>query len=275
MKLAKRGVLTTLSLLETLILAIVQGVTEWLPISSSGHLVVVQQYLLHEPPPLLFDVALHIGTLCVVLVVFWRELMSILKALVRFDFKSEEGKLGVFIAVGSIPTALIGYFFHDVLESFFYNVLVVGMALVVNGVVLFFSELREDGRRVGFLDSLLIGVAQGTAIVPGISRSGLTIATALLRKVEKKTAFAFSFLLSVPAVIGATILESARAWASSDLVIGGVDIATMLFGVVVSMIIGYISLKLLQKIVMSKRLHLFGYYCWIAGIGIILYHFLL
>ena len=275
MKLAKRGVLTTLSLLETLILAIVQGVTEWLPISSSGHLVVVQQYLLHEPPPLLFDVALHIGTLCVVLVVFWRELMSILKALVRFDFKSEEGKLGVFIAVGSIPTALIGYFFHDVLESFFYNVLVVGMALVVNGVVLFFSELREDGRRVGFLDSLLIGVAQGTAIVPGISRSGLTIATALLRKVEKKTAFAFSFLLSVPAVIGATILESARAWASSDLVIGGVDIATMLFGVVVSMIIGYISLKLLQKIVMSKRLHLFGYYCWIAGIAIILYHFLL
>jgi len=275
MKLAKRGVLTTLSLLETLILAIVQGVTEWLPISSSGHLVVVQQYLLHEPPPLLFDVALHIGTLCVVLVVFWRELMSILKALVRFDFKSEEGKLGVFIAVGSIPTALIGYFFHDVLESFFYNVLVVGMALVVNGVVLFFSELREDGRRVGFLDSLLIGVAQGTAIVPGISRSGLTIATALLRKVEKKTAFAFSFLLSVPAVIGATILESARAWASSDLVIGGVDIATMLFGVVVSMIIGYISLKLLRKIVMSKRLHLFAYYCWIAGIAIILYHFLL
>jgi len=275
MKLAKRGVLTTLSLLETLILAIVQGVTEWLPISSSGHLVVVQQYLLPEPPPLLFDMALHIGTLCVVLAVFWRELVSILKALVRFDFKSEEGKLGVFIAVGSIPTALIGYFFHDVLESFFYNVLVVGMALVVNGVVLFFSELREDGRRVGFLDSLLIGVAQGTAIVPGISRSGLTIATALLRKVEKKTAFAFSFLLSVPAVIGATILESARAWASSDLVIGGVDIATMLFGVVVSMIIGYISLKLLRKIVMSRRLHLFAYYCWIAGIAIILYHFLL
>jgi len=275
MKLAKRGVLTTLSLLETLILAIVQGVTEWLPISSSGHLVVVQQYLLPEPPPLLFDVALHIGTLCVVLAVFWRELISILKALVRFDFKSEEGKLGVFIAVGSIPTALIGYFFHDVLESFFYNVLVVGMALVVNGVVLFFSELREDGRRVGFLDSLLIGVAQGTAIVPGISRSGLTIATALLRKVEKKTAFAFSFLLSVPAVIGATILESARAWASSDLVIGGVDIATMLFGVVVSMIIGYMSLKLLRKIVMSRRLHLFAYYCWIAGIAIILYHFLL
>ena len=275
MKLAKRGALTTLSLIETLILAIVQGVTEWLPISSSGHLVVVQQYLLHEQPPLLFDVALHVGTLCVVLVVFWRELISILKALVRLDFKSEEGKLGVFIAVGSIPTAFIGYFFHDILESFFYNVLVVGIALMVNGVFLFFSERRGDGRRVDYLDSLLIGVAQGTAIIPGISRSGLTIAAALLRKVEKRAAFAYSFLLSVPAVIGATILESARVWASNELVISSVDIATMLFGVVVSMIIGYISLKLLQKLVMQKKFHLFAYYCWIVGIAIVLYHFLL
>ncbi len=264
--------MTTLSLIETLILAIIQGVTEWLPISSSGHLVVVQEYLLHEPPPLIFDVALHIGTLCVILAVFWRELISILKALVRLDFKAEEGKLGILIAVGSIPTALIGYFFHDILESFFYNVLVVGIALMVNGVFLFFSERRGDGRRVDYSDSLLIGVAQGTAIIPGISRSGLTIATALLRKVEKRAAFTYSFLLSVPAVIGATILESARVLASDELVMGGLDIVTMLFGVVVSMIIGYISLKLLQKIVMSKRLHLFGYYCCLAGIVIILYH---
>ncbi len=272
MKLAKRRPVTTLSLIETLILAIIQGVTEWLPISSSGHLVVVQEYLLHEPPPLIFDVALHIGTLCVILAVFWRELISILKALVRLDFKAEEGKLGILIAVGSIPTALIGYFFHDILESFFYNVLVVGIALMVNGVFLFFSERRGDGRRVDYSDSLLIGVAQGTAIIPGISRSGLTIATALLRKVEKRAAFTYSFLLSVPAVIGATILESARVLASDELVMGGLDIVTMLFGVVVSMIIGYISLKLLQKIVMSKRLHLFGYYCCLAGIVIILYH---
>jgi undecaprenyl-diphosphatase len=264
-----------LSLIETLILAIIQGITEWLPISSSGHLVVVQQYLLPEQPPLIFDVALHIGTLCVVLAVFWRQLISILKALVRFDSKSDEGKLGILIAVGSIPTALIGYFFHDILESFFYNVLVVGTALVVNGVFLFFSERRRDGRRVDYLDSSVIGVAQGIAIIPGISRSGLTIGTALLRKVEKKTAFAFSFLLSVPAVIGAAISESARAWASDELIISGVDTATVLFGVIVSMIIGYISLKLLQKMVMREKFHLFAYYCWIAGMAIILYHFLL
>jgi len=208
----------------------------------------------------------------VVLTVFWKEIVGILKALVKLDFKAEEGKLGILIAVGSIPTALIGFFFHDILESFFYNVLVVGIALMVNGVFLFFSERRGDGRRVDYLDSLLIGVAQGTAIIPGISRSGLTIATALLRKVEKRSAFTYSFLLSVPAVIGATILESSRVLASNELVMGGLDIVAMLFGVVVSMIVGYISLKLLQKLVMQEKFHLFAYYCWIAGIAIILYH---
>jgi undecaprenyl-diphosphatase len=231
----------------------------------------VQEYL-HEQPPLIFDVALHIGTLFVVLAVFRREIIGILKALVRLDFKAEEGKLALFITVGSVPTALIGYFFHDILESFFYNVLVVGVALVVNGVSLFVSERRRDGRKLDYLDSFLIGVAQGIAIIPGISRSGLTIATGLLRKVEKRTAFTYSFLLSVPAVIGATILESASACASNELVNSEVDIATMLFGVVVSMIIGYVSLKLLQKLVMREKFHLFAYYCWIAGIMIILYH---
>ncbi|MFQ5758584.1 MAG: undecaprenyl-diphosphate phosphatase [Candidatus Bathyarchaeia archaeon] len=261
--------------METLILAIIQGITEWLPISSSGHLVIVQKYLLHEQPPLIFDVALHIGTLCVVLAVFWRDIVGVLKALFRLDFKADEGRLALFIAVGSIPTALIGYFFHDILESFFYNVLVVGVALVVNGIFLFFSKRRGDDKKLDYLDSLLIGIAQGTAIIPGISRSGLTITAGLLRKVEKKTAFTYSFLLSVPAVIGATILEFSSAYASNELVIGGVDIATMFFGVVVSMVTGYVSLKLLQKLVMSEKFHLFAYYCWLAGMVIILYHYFL
>jgi undecaprenyl-diphosphatase len=211
----------------------------------------------------------------VVLAVFRREIVGILKALVRLDFKAEEGKLALFIAVGSVPTALIGYFFHDILESFFYNVLVVGVALVVNGVFLFVSQLRGDGRKLDYLDSFLIGVAQGIAIIPGISRSGLTIATGLLRKVEKERAFTYSFLLSVPAVIGATISELARACAPNELVIGGVDSATILFGVVVSMIIGYLSLKILQKMIIGEKFHLFAYYCWTVGMVIMLcYSFL-
>jgi len=163
------------SLIETLIQAIIQGITEWLPISSSGHLVIVQQYLLHEQPPLIFDIALHIGTLFVIVAVFWKEIIGVLRALIRLNFETEEGKLALFIVVGSIPTAFIGYVFRDILESLFHSVLIVGVALVVNGSFLFISERRADGRELTYLDSLLIGIAQGVAIIPGISRSGATI----------------------------------------------------------------------------------------------------
>jgi len=263
------------SLIETLIQAIIQGITEWLPISSSGHLVIVQQYLLHEQPPLIFDIALHIGTLFVIVAVFWKEIIGVLRALIRLNFETEEGKLALFIVVGSIPTAFIGYVFRDILESLFHSVLIVGVALVVNGSFLFISERRADGRELTYLDSLLIGIAQGVAIIPGISRSGATMTTGLLRRVEKRATFSFSFLLSVPAIVGAAISESARFCASNEVVIGSVDMAVLLFGVVVSMIVGYISLKSLQKLVMRGSFHIFAYYCWLAGTAIILGHFLL
>jgi len=118
---------------------------------------------------------------------------------------------------------------------------------------------------MGIRDSLLIGLAQGVAIIPGISRSGITVATGLLRKISKATAFRYSFLLSVPAVIGATVMES------KDLILGNMDMAPMFLGTTISMIVGYGSLKLLQKIVMNEKFHLFAYYCWTVGIAIILF----
>jgi len=206
---------------------------------------------------------LHVGTLFAVLAVFWRDIIEIVKALVRLDFKTDEGKLALFLAVGSVPTALIGFFFHDIFESFFYNLLVVGIALLITGFVLFVSERRKNNRKLNYLDSLLIGVAQGVAITPGISRSGVTIATGLLRKVKKETAFKYSFLLSIPAVIGATIMES------RELVVGDVDAVAMFLGAIISMIVGYVSLKFLQKIIVEEKFHLFAYYCWIVGLIIV------
>jgi len=247
-----------------LILAVVQGVTEWLPVSSSGHLVIVQGYF-DLKPPLIFDVVLHVGTLCVVLVAFWEDIVKILKALVRLDFKAEEGKLALFIVVGSVPTAVMGYLFHDIFESLFYNVFAVGTALLFTGLFLYVSERRRDRKELDFLDSLLIGTAQGIAIIPGVSRSGLTIAMGMLRGVKKETAFKYSFLLSVPAVIGAAIIES------KDLVIGSLDMMTLLLGAVTSMIVGYVSLKILLWMVMGERFHLFAYYCWIAGATIVVF----
>jgi undecaprenyl-diphosphatase len=233
--------------------------------SSFGHLVIVEEYLGLELP-LIFNVMLHLGTMFVVLVVFWRDIINIVKALVSLDFKTDEGKLALFIAVGSVPTALIGFFFHDIFESFSHNLLAVGVALLITGFVLFVSERRKTDRELSYLDSLLIGTAQGIAITPGISRSGVTIATGLLRRVKKEIAFKYSFLLSVPAVIGATAMES------RDLVVGNVDVVALFLGAITSMIVGYISLKFLQKIVMKEKFHLFAYYCWIVGLITVFFH---
>jgi undecaprenyl-diphosphatase len=254
-----------LTLIDILILAVVQGITEWLPISSFGHLAIVEEYLGLELP-LIFNVMLHLGTMFVVLVVFWRDIINIVKALVSLDFKTDEGKLALLIAVGSVPTALIGFFFHDIFESFSHNLLAVGVALLITGFVLFVSEMRKTDRELSYLDSLLIGTAQGIAVTPGISRSGVTIATGLLRRVKKEIAFKYSFLLSVPAVIGATAIES------RDLVMGNVDWVALFLGAITSMMVGYISLKFLQKIVMKEKFHLFAYYCWIVGLITVFFH---
>jgi len=212
---------------------------------------------------LIFDVMLHVGTLCAVVLMFWREIVEILKALVRLDFKTEEGKLALYIVVGSVPTAFIGLLFHDIFESFFYNLFAVGIALLITGSFLYVSERRKNGEELGLLDSLLIGVAQGISIIPGISRSGATITTGLLRKVEKEKAFRYSFLLSIPAIIGATVTESMR------VNVVNIDVAVMFLGVLTSMIVGYVSLKLLLKIVLKEKFHLFAYYCWTVGAIII------
>jgi len=128
---------------------------------------------------------------------------------------------------------------------------------------LYVSERRKNGEELGLLDSLLIGIAQGIAIIPGISRSGATITTGLLRKVEKEKAFRYSFLLSIPAIIGATVTESMRV--NMD----NVDVAVMFLGVVISIIVGYVSLKLLLEVVLKEKFHLFAYYCWTVGAIII------
>jgi undecaprenyl-diphosphatase len=251
------------TLLEVFILAIVQGLTEWLPISSSGHLVITQK-LLGLNLPLIYSVILHFGTLIVVLTVFRKDIADIIKAMAKHDFQTQQGKLALFIVVGSIPTAIVGFVLHDFFESLFSNLPVVGAALVITGAMLFISEKRTGNKKMNTTDSMLIGLAQAIAIIPGISRSGATISTALLRKIDKTTAFKYSFLLSAPAIAGATFMESQK------LVLNNINPLPLLLGAIISMIVGYASLKLLQKIVMNEKIHLFSIYCWLAGATIIL-----
>lgn len=249
-------------LIEILILAVIQGVTEWLPLSSSGHLAIAQQFFdlqLSNQAEVAFDVLLHVGTMCVVLLAFRKDIVSILKALAYRDFEKEEGKLAIFIIVGSIPTAIIGFLFQSFFESLFFNPLAVGVAFVATGCFLFVSERRKTGKDLGCVDSLLIGTAQAIALIPGVSRSGATIATGLLRKVKREKVFRYSFLLSVPAVLGATVVKS------RDLVTANIDVIPMFIGVLTSMVVGYVSLKLLSTIVIKKKFHFFAYYCWVTG----------
>jgi undecaprenyl-diphosphatase len=263
----------TLTLIDILILGVVQGITEWLPVSSSGHLAIIQNYLglnSKEHPLIFIDIMLHVGTLGVVLLAFREDIVKIVKAAVRLDFKTEEGKLALFILVGSVPTALISFTLRSIFESFFENLLAIGIALLVTGFFLFASERRKNDKELDFFDSVIIGIAQGFAFIPGISRSGVTIATGLLRKVKKEAAFRYSFLLSIPAIIGTAIASTITEFRS--LSTQDIPVPLILFGVITSMILGYASFKLLQKMVMKGRFHMFAYYCWVVGAIIIFYH---
>jgi len=256
-----------MDLIQILILAIIQGVTEWLPISSSGHLAIAQNYFgIESESILIFDIATHIGTIFVVLIAFRKDVVGILKAFFRADFESEEGKMALFIIVGSIPTAIIGFLllYYDIIERFFSNSLMVGFALVVTGTYLYVSRHVKDGKELNHIDSMLIGIAQGLATVPGLSRSGLTISTGLLRKVKGEKALKYSFLLSIPAVFGAMVAAIVKNHAG--LMVGDLDFGLTVLGAITSFVVGYISLKLLQTIFIKQKFHLFAYYCWIAGL---------
>lgn len=255
-------------LIETVILGIIQGLTEWLPISSSGHLRIAEKFLGLEVP-ILFDVILHLGTLTVILFFFRSDVKKILSALARLDFKTDYGRLIPLIIVGTIPTALIGLAFSIFLENFFREVLTVAVALLACGFVLYSAKAaKEKTGDIGYFAALLIGIAQGIAVIPGLSRSGLTIATALLLGIEREKAFKFSFLLSVPAVIGAfglTLHTHFSALAASNL--GWVEVFA---GVAAAVIVGYLSLKLLWKVLAKKGFHFFAFYCWAFGVFLIL-----
>jgi len=261
-----------MDIIQTLILAIIQGITEWLPISSSGHLAIAEKYF--GKSSLTFDIALHIGTIFVVLITFRKDVIDIVKAFFRGDFESEEGKLALFIIVGSIPTAIIGFLllYSDIIETLWSNMPIVGSALLITGIFLYASRHVKDGKELNYLDSLLIGIAQGVATIPGISRSGFTISTGLLRKVKREKIFKYSFLLSIPAVLGAMTATIVKEHA--NLTIGSTDLGFTVTGVITSFVVGYLALQLLQKIFMKQKFHLFAYYCWIIGLATVCLYFL-
>lgn len=260
---------------QAAVLGVVQGLTEFLPISSSGHLVLGQRLLGFSEPALMFDVALHVGTLAAVIVVFWEDLFSILRGL--FVYRDQEGRRGRrllwLVVVGSIPTALMGLLLKDIFESMFASLLTVGLALLLTGWLLMATALvtrrDRDLERVGVGRALLVGLAQGMAITPGISRSGATISTALLLGLDRRLAAHYSFVLSIPAILGALALQVHDLGPPTQA-----QLTPMLVGGLTSAISGYAALRVLLRIVQAGRFHWFAPYCFALGLAALAWNFL-
>lgn len=230
--------------------------------SSSGHLVIFQHLLGIQEPPLTFDTLVHLGTLIPVFVVFWPDIAEILK--------KPFSRLPILVVVGCIPAAAMGILLEPVFEKAFESLLVVGIGLLITGFILVLAEklstrdLRnKNWSTMTAWDAILIGVMQGIAITPGISRSGSTIAGSLLRGLNREYAARFSFLLSIPVIMGAGLLQL------KDLPAGafaGLNWIPYLVGPAVAAVSGYVAIKLVLRFVKSGRLSVFSYYCWAVGL---------
>lgn len=254
-----------MSLLDAIVLGLLQGLTEFLPVSSSGHLAILEHVWRLDPAVRLpLATLLHLGTAGAMLVYFAKRL-----ALVAADCfgrdplrRCRSWRLVGFIVVGSVPAAIVGLLLHDRIEAAFANPVLVAAMLLVTGAVLFGTRfVRADGRPLGWGRAIIIGIAQAIAILPGISRSGATIAAGVYAGVGREESFEFSFLLAVPAILGAALLELRKTELSL------LDPSATAAGVLVALVSGIGALALLRRAVVGRRLYLFAFYCWLAGLA--------
>ena len=253
-----------MNLYEALVLGVVQGLTEYLPVSSSGHLVLLQKIFGIKENVLLFDILVHLGTLVPLLIIFRAEIWEIIK--------KPWGRLPLLIIAGTIPTALIGLGFRDFFERLFVSGSTLGIEFIITGLILWLAERQKSGRKeldkTTFLDAIFIGVAQGLAILPAISRSGLTISGALVRGLNREWAAKFSFLLSIPAILGAAILDL-RNFIGQNLDFSSNELLPFIIGFLAAMLSGYFAVKFMLEILRKGKLTWFSYYVWILGVIIL------
>lgn len=256
---------------NTSILGLIQGLAEWLPISSTGHLKVAEHYLGLTTTPL-FNLILHLGTLIVVVFYFRKEVQNVLTALAHLDFKSEYGKMIPLIIAATIPTAVIGLVYVKYLEDTLQQLLVIGITFIVGATLVYTSKAgKENTDTITYPMALMMGVAQGLAIFPGLSRSGATISAALLLGLKREKAFKFSFLLSIPAILGDTFVEAYKQ--QGQIALSGIGSTELLVGVAIAMIVGYIAIRIVSKVVATRKFHYFAFYTWLLGAALIILTF--
>ena len=253
-----------MNILQAVILGIVQGFAEFLPISSSGHLVLFQKMFGLKQNMVLFDVAVHVGTLVPICVVFWKDIW----ALVRKPFQ----KTTYLLVVATLPAVVAALLFGDAIDALFKGGLFLAIGFIITGVVLMYSDMITEGnkkmRDLSYLDALIIGCVQAIAIAPGISRSGSTITAAQSRKVTRQSAAKFSFLMSIPAVLGGLVLQV------KDIITGSVPaesitLLPIIVGLLAAMLAGYLSIRFMLKLIYAAKLRYFSYYVFAVALFIL------
>lgn len=249
-----------MTIVEAIVLGLVQGLAEFLPISSSGHLVLVEHLLGINQESIIFEVFVHFATLLAILIYFKKEILSL-----KFD----ELKA---IVVASIPVAVVGLLFRTQLSDLFNSVTLVSLMLIVTGVFNLITDRRlslrnRDPRHIssneiGVLKALIIGIFQSFALLPGISRSGSTILGGVSQNISRKKSFRFSFIMVVPVIIGASALQLIEVVTNDAIVLD----FSLLVGGITAFISGFLSLKLFNHIIKTAKLELFGYYCIVVGL---------
>lgn len=260
-----------MTILQAIVLGIIQGIGEFLPISSSAHLIVAPWLFGWKDPGLAFDVALHLGTLIAVVIFFWKDWLDLAVAGITRP-GSPNGKLFWFLVIATVPGAIIGKVFEQKAETAFRDPALIGVMLIIMGIILYVVD--KTGRRnrrmanIGFSRSLAIGLSQAVAIIPGVSRSGITMSTGVLVGLTREDAARFSFLLSTPIILGAGILKA------KDLLHTPVETVPFLVGIATSAVVGLVSIKFLLEYLKSKGFGLFVVYRIIFGAALILIYFL-
>lgn len=268
-----------MDIIQAIIIGLVQGLTEFLPVSSSAHLIFAQQFLGVTEPSLAFDVLLHLGTLVAVVGYFFKDIVRMIIAffksltdIVKGRFKSEikrdpYKKLAWFTILATIPVGIAGIVFDDLVESLFTGITLPAFFLLITGCLLFASQRMNTGKinidEINWKEALILGCGQACALLPGLSRSGTTIATGLLLDLDKEFAAKFSFILSIPAILGATVIQL------KDVSITNVELTAWIAGFAIAAISGYLAIKFLLKLIKERSLDVFAYYCWIIGIIIL------
>jgi len=242
-----------MDLFEAVLLGLIQGITEWLPISSSAHLALAQMFLsIDASVP--FDIILHMGTLLAVVAYYRFDILALARGILSRDEKSI--RFAGLIVISAVPTAIIGLAFKDLFEGMFRSPFAIAAALAVTGLFLIISSRAGEGTRVpDGRGALFIGVAQGMAVAPGISRSGSTIGAAMLLGIERSEAARFSFLAAIIPLLGAAALEGRHAFDS------GFEPLPLIAGFITSAVVGYLSISLLIRFLRESRFQWFGYYC--------------